>query len=427
MANASDDVPLDSLTVACSPLPMPCDSSVASSFPLNSNFSEFSLSEASTEEIASRHFPSRLDLEFEREEDGEFLDRDYDWAADEFFVGRSMNSPSASIDFFRAHPIDSRILRMAGFESDSDSDDQHIITIGASFDEGEGREDLDAVSADLDLGIPLPWDCFPSEGGRRDPNDEFEWEEVDARVEERDSIGVMVIGEEERSEVNRQLDHDEDQARDVGWEVLMSVNSLGRNTVDPEDVEPYIVDEQESLEDASDSEAYEVLIGQFADDSTIKVSPPASKSVVESLPSVLLTEEEVANADAVCAVCKDGILVEERVKRLPCSHLYHKECILPWLEIRNSCPLCRFELPTDDPEYENWKGRTAAAVAAAAGIGVTSDEESQLRYDFEVLSVAFAELIDAKELFFIDVGAVVSDTFMEAMFHILKDAKSEIA
>lgn len=332
------------------------------------------------EETASGRFPSRLGLDFEREDDGEFLEREYDWAADEFFVGRSMSSPSASIDFSRDHPTDSQSLRVIGFESDSDSVDQQIV---ASLNEGEEQDPV-AASTDLDLGVPLPWDCFQIEGNRRDPSEEFEWEEVDARIDERDVISVTVIGDEERSEVIRDLDHDEDGSRDVGWEVLMSVNSLGHNMVDPDDAEAYFVDEEESLGDASDSEVYEVLIGQFADDNAIKVSPPAAKSVVESLPSVLLTEEEVANADAVCAVCKDGILVDERVKRLPCSHLYHNECILPWLAIRNSCPLCRFELPTDDPEYENWKGRRAAA---AAGIGVISDE-SQLRYDFEVLPVA---------------------------------------
>ncbi|KAG7397916.1 Kinesin- protein 12 [Phytophthora boehmeriae] len=81
-------------------------------------------------------------------------------------------------------------------------------------------------------------------------------------------------------------------------------------------------------------------------------APPASKEVVEKLPKVKITQSEVDNS-AECPVCKDSFVVDDEVHRLPCDHSFHPDCILPWLKQHNSCPLCRFELPTDDLDYEN--------------------------------------------------------------------------
>ena len=33
--------------------------------------------------------------------------------------------------------------------------------------------------------------------------------------------------------------------------------------------------------------------------------------------------------------------------KLPCGHLFHKECVVGWLEKNCTCPVCRFELETD--------------------------------------------------------------------------------
>ncbi|KAF8403928.1 hypothetical protein HHK36_012034 [Tetracentron sinense] len=77
-------------------------------------------------------------------------------------------------------------------------------------------------------------------------------------------------------------------------------------------------------------------------------STPASKSSIKSIPTIKITSSFLASDTILCAVCKDQFLVDVEAKQLPCKHLYHFDCILPWLSHHNSCPVCRFCLPTDD-------------------------------------------------------------------------------
>jgi E3 ubiquitin-protein ligase RNF115/126 len=118
----------------------------------------------------------------------------------------------------------------------------------------------------------------------------------------------------------------------------------------------------------------EQLIEQLAENDPNRYgTPPAAKSALSSLPDVVVTDAMVAAAEgAECAVCKEDFSPGELAKQMPCKHIYHDDCVVPWLELHNSCPICRFELPTDDPDYEGRKAsnpQPAVGIAAAAPSG----------------------------------------------------------
>ncbi|XP_011006258.1 PREDICTED: uncharacterized protein LOC105112295 isoform X2 [Populus euphratica] len=84
-------------------------------------------------------------------------------------------------------------------------------------------------------------------------------------------------------------------------------------------------------------------------------APPAALSFVNNLPLVIINGEHDRHDGVACAICKELLPIGTEVNQLPCLHLYHPYCILPWLSARNSCPLCRYEFPTDDKDYEEGK------------------------------------------------------------------------
>ncbi|XP_002531557.2 probable E3 ubiquitin-protein ligase RHC2A [Ricinus communis] len=89
---------------------------------------------------------------------------------------------------------------------------------------------------------------------------------------------------------------------------------------------------------------------------------PASKTAIESMPVINIISDHVS-MESHCAVCKEAFEINTEAREMPCKHIYHSDCILPWLSLRNSCPVCRHELPTD--------------VRNGSGSGMTSPEASE--------------------------------------------------
>lgn len=98
-----------------------------------------------------------------------------------------------------------------------------------------------------------------------------------------------------------------------------------------------------SLGDYFTGPGLELLLQHLAENDPNRYgTPPARKEAVEAMPTVTIDEHSVQ-----CSVCLDDFEVGIEAKEMPCKHRFHSKCIFPWLELHSSCPVCRYELPSD--------------------------------------------------------------------------------
>lgn len=280
---------------------------------------------------------------------------------DDGFGDLSYVSFSESIELDLACPRD---VFSAGFDPETLT---HIPGSPISFD---SDPDLRHLSPSLTCSPPF-WDCL-------DDAASFEWEEIaDAALGVGGGAGGAGGG-------GQGLEGDADADADV-FGFLDEREMLGvMEGIDSGDDDSIFSDEPpfdfgdgdtelegifrsgvgwELLPVPLDEDEFEVLPGHVVE---VGGAPPAARAVVERLQVVAVRGEEVVQE---CAVCKEGMEQGELTTGLPCGHFYHGACIGPWLAIRNTCPVCRYELPTDDPEYEKRRARRHSAGGSTPQLG----------------------------------------------------------
>ncbi|KAG1692992.1 hypothetical protein DVH05_024028 [Phytophthora capsici] len=57
------------------------------------------------------------------------------------------------------------------------------------------------------------------------------------------------------------------------------------------------------------------------------------------------TEEELQETDRTCIICREE-MTPDACKKLPCSHIFHVDCLKMWVQRQQTCPTCRSNIPT---------------------------------------------------------------------------------
>ncbi|XP_017855972.1 PREDICTED: E3 ubiquitin-protein ligase RNF126 [Drosophila arizonae] len=94
-------------------------------------------------------------------------------------------------------------------------------------------------------------------------------------------------------------------------------------------------------------EGLDTIVTQMLNQMETAGPPPLSTQRINEIPNVKISAEEVERK-MQCSVCWDDFKLDESVRKLPCSHLYHENCIVPWLNLHSTCPICRKSLANDD-------------------------------------------------------------------------------
>jgi E3 ubiquitin-protein ligase RNF115/126 len=79
--------------------------------------------------------------------------------------------------------------------------------------------------------------------------------------------------------------------------------------------------------------------------------PPTHKEAIKNLKKFKMNDKYCKKNEKgqmempSCSICISDMAKGDETLLLPCGHMYHSGCAMPWLKNNNTCPVCRFELP----------------------------------------------------------------------------------
>ncbi|XP_034687905.1 E3 ubiquitin-protein ligase SIRP1-like [Vitis riparia] len=164
-------------------------------------------------------------------------------------------------------------------------------------------------------------------------------------------IRAGMVSESENSENDR--DRDRDRERERERERLILINPFNQTIIVQGSFDSNQAQNQNqntigSLGDYFIGPSLDLLLQHLAENDPNRYgTPPAQKDAIEAMPTVKIKE------NLQCSVCLDDFEIGAEAREMPCKHKFHSGCILPWLELHSSCPVCRFQIAADESKLDS--------------------------------------------------------------------------
>ncbi|KAF1316586.1 E3 ubiquitin-protein ligase hrd1, partial [Globisporangium splendens] len=108
------------------------------------------------------------------------------------------------------------------------------------------------------------------------------------------------------------------------------------------------------------------------------------------------TEEELQETDRTCIICREE-MDSEACKKLPCSHIFHIDCLKMWVQRQQTCPTCRSTIPTGPrPPVVPETAPEANAAAAPGAPQVPAPEQPPAPFRFGAPGMPFGAVPHAE-------------------------------
>lgn len=89
-------------------------------------------------------------------------------------------------------------------------------------------------------------------------------------------------------------------------------------------------------------------------DGILNVAPAANCDVKEEEEEGGQRKRRRTSSDSeCCGVCLDEFTTGEYAAEMPCSHVFHRQCIEAWLRLIHHCPICQFEMPLAYDDHDD--------------------------------------------------------------------------